>query len=473
MVRHDAQRGSALLIITILVVILSGLAGAFLTTTWVDRQATEQTSDEIQCRQAASAGLDRVRRILFEIRDAGDPWDETLARTRSAFDRSGYGLGPTPSEDYEQIVGRDRALPPSTATTVEPEAFYGLNHAQGGTLYNVLVADDDDGDDDPLTDANDQVVVYVTVATPVDATDGRPRRILGVYRSAVYYVPPTYTPNHALVVNGNLHMGGSPAVTGRMGSVHANGDLEINGGTGMVISTQGSATGAIAITGSPPEPENGWASESKPVPIPRIDPSEHIEKATFVLDRAGNVYDNTTIPRRLIAAGSWAGFSWDDRTGTWSKRNGTTPPPGAIYVDGNLDINGGGTEAEPWRTTLLVNGSISMEGNPFLVPYLKGVTMMAYGDIRLRGTPKAFPDVNGLIATHEQIDISGNPRFRGSVLAEDAGDAFDLVTTTSRAGMDDFVDVTGNFSLTYDGDLETFLIAGATSVAIRSWERYR
>ncbi len=343
------------------------------------------------------------------------------------------------------MVARSTAQPASTATNVPPEMFFGQSFVNGDVVYNSILADDGDGDGDPIQDKNDQVIVFVTVATPAQVEPGTARRILGVYRAVVYYLPPNFVPNYAIIVNGNLHMGGSPSIQGLMGSVHTNGDLDINGGTNMVISTQGSATGNIVLTGTPPTPSGGWAPNAAPVPIPRLDPKEHIATATYILAKDGNSYNNTTSPRTLIGSGTWAGFTWDGSKNTWDKKNNTVPPPGAIYIDGSVEINGGGTAATPWRTTLLVNGNIGMEGNPFLVPYLPGVSMMAFGDIRLRGTPASFPDVNGLIATHEQIDISGTPRFRGSVLAEDVGDAFDLVTTSSRAGTEDFLDINGNF----------------------------
>jgi hypothetical protein len=495
MTRIRAQRGSALLIVTILVMVLSGLAGAYMTMSWEEHRATMHTSAEIHCRQAAASGLDRTRRLLFEIREAGESWDEALEVSRDLVVQSGYAseTRSTPSyamdgdacesgslgvNAYKLSVIQGTVLPASTDTDLAPKEFFGLNYVNGDTLYNILLADDVDdkdeyGKDDPLVDANDQVVVYVTVASPAEVQPGEIRKILGVYRAYVYYKPPGFVPEHAIIINGNLLMGGSPSVQGLMGSVHANGDLKINGGSSMVISTAGSATGSISFSGTPPEPEHGWNSNASPVPIPRIDPNEHIDKATWLLKSDGSVYDNTTIPPTLVASGTWSGFTFDTKKGAWSKNNGTVPPAGAIFIDGSVTITGGGTASDPWQTTLLVNGTIDMSGNAYITPYLKGVTMMAYGDIELSGNSKAAPELNGLVATHEQIDIQGTPSFRGTVLAEDAADVFPDVTTTSKAGAVDAMDIMGNFSLTYDGGMETFLVAGGTSVALRAWDRCR
>lgn len=188
------------------------------------------------------------------------------------------------------------------------------------------------------------------------------------------------------------------------------------------------------------------------------------------------MYDNTTSPRTLLATSSWNGFSWTS-AGGWQKNNGTTPPAGTIYINGNVKITGGGTDASPWRTTLLVNGSIDMSGNPRIQPYEQNVTMLARGDVKLRGNSSSYPGVNGLIGTHEQIDIAGTPRFTGAIVAEDAEDLFPLVTSVSAIGAEgsseDFISIMGNFNLTYNGGMDTFLSAGGTSVKLRSWDKYK
>jgi hypothetical protein len=514
MKRVRAQQGSALLIITILVVVLAGLAGAFLTTTWVEHQATMHTEEEVQCRQAAAAGLDRARRLLFEIRDRDRTatWDDALMVTEPLARMSGYLVPPSidgrtttttttiesptitnpeiyqptsSNNPYQYNVVSYPPMPGTTKTAIPPEAFFGQNFVQGDVVYNAILADDNDGDGLPTVDANDQVVVYVTVASPAEPQPGQIRKILGVYRSAVYYIPPEYVPNYAIVVNGNLHMGGSVKVTGLLGSVHANGDLVVEGGTNMIIGQQGSATGNVVIlpdpenpTSEPPTPTEGWKSNAKTVPIPEINPAEHIDKAAFVLEKDGNVYDNTVVPRKLIATGTWFGFSFNKVTLGWDKTGAEVTPPGAIYINGSTKITAGGTAADPWKTTLLVNGSIDISGNPYITPSLLGVTMLARGDIDITGAPKTFPTVAGLIATHEQVNIGGTAAFEGSVLAEDAEDLYRDVTTISELTstgivLEDMTKVIGNFALHFDGNLETFLIAGGSSVAIRSWDRFR
>ena len=118
-----------------------------------------------------------------------------------------------------------------------------------------------------------------------------------------------------------------------------------------------------------------------------------------------------------------------------------------------------------------------MSGNPYITPFLTGVALLARGDIKLRGVASSYPDINGLIATHEQIDIAGTPNFTGAIVAEDADDTHSAVTSVSAVGSDgsreDFESIMGNFTLTYNGGMNTFLTAAGTSVRLRSWDKYR
>jgi hypothetical protein len=464
--RARKDQGSALLIVTIMVVILSGLAGAYMSMTWVEHHATRHTSEEIHCRQAASSAVDRARRLLFEIREAGGSWGDILQSQRDLLVQSGYETGGAAGNPYEQRVVQEAVLPASSDTGISPDSFFAINHAHDGTVYNVLLGDDDDADDDPGSDVNDQVIAYITVAVPAELQSGEIRTVLGVYRAVVYYKPPYFVPDYAMLVNGNLEVGGNPSILGSMGSVHANGDLSVQGS--VEISQVGSATGAVDVQGNPPEPAGGWISGAAHVPIPEIDPAAHRDRATWLLDDDGKVYDNTTDPPTLVAQDAWNGFTW--KSGGWQftggkgKDGGDAPPPGAFYINGDFQIEGGGTDADPWRATFLVDGSIDMAGNARIVPYLTGVTLMARGDIKLRGNASSYPGINGLVAAHEQVDFAGTPNFTGCVVAENAGNVCALVDTMS---------VTGNYTLTYDGGLETFLVVGGTSVVLRSWDRYR
>lgn len=481
----DSRRGSALLVVTVLVMVLVGLAGAFLATTRANIVTTTATEEEVLARQASAAGLDKARRLLYEVRAAGQPWTDALSTSYSYFAMSGYQIpgqagsttqqsGTTGSNYYEKSVTLGGTTAENTTTGISSSSFYGVNFVHGDTVYNVIVADDSDGDASPTQDANNQVVVFTTVASPASPPPNVARRVLSVTRTVVYWLPPEFTPTDAITVGGGLIMGGNPTVQGAAGSVHANGDFTVQGS--VSISQQGSASGQMTIVGSPSTPAGGWVSNAATVDLPTIDPITYQDKAKYILESDGKVYDNATSPRTLIANGTWNGFSFG--SGMWS-RNASTPipPPSTILIKSNVKITGGGTDATPWTTTLLVTGSIDMSGNPRLKPYLDNVTMMARGDIKIRGNSSAQPGVNGVIATHEQIDIGGTPQFTGAIVAEDAEDVTSLVSSVNQVGStgeEEMVDVImGNFTLTYNGAMQTFLTAGGNSVKVRSWDRYR
>lgn len=492
-----ADRGSAMIIVVVLVVVLMGLGGAFLATTYMENQATIVSEREVDSNQASAAALDKARLLLYEVRASGGSWNDTLGSSYGYFQMSGYqcsgktttttstqGGTASPtytqtsmSQDgvsyYERYVDSAYASSSDTRSGIEPGSFYGQNFIHGDAVYNVVVADDDDGDANPTEDSNDTVVVFTTVAAPANPPPGVARRVLGVTRAVVYFQPPNFSPVNAITVGGNLILGGNPTIQGTNGSVHANGDLQIQGSPS--ISVSGSAAEIVTVSGSPATPPGGWNSNAPKVALPKIDPSQYISKANYVLESDGKVYDNATNPRTLLATSSWNGFSWTSSAG-WTKGGSSTPPAGAIYVNGSVKVTGGGSESSPWNTTLLVNGNIEMTGNPRITPFLPGVSLMALGDIKLRGNASAAPYVEGLIAAHEQIDIAGTPSFSGAVVAEDAVDTFSLVTTVNSvgsAGEEAFESIMGNFNLTYNGGMDTFLVAGGTSVKVRSWDNYR
>ena len=82
-------------------------------------------------------------------------------------------------------------------------------------------------------------------------------------------------------------------------------------------------------------------------------------------------------------------------------------------------------------------------------------------DIKINGN--ADQTFTGLIAAHEQFQISGNPRIEGAIIAEGAA------STDDRVAMNE---IAGSLQLCYDGGL-TFpdLSGGGTGVAsMVSWQ---
>jgi len=69
-------------------------------------------------------------------------------------------------------------------------------------------------------------------------------------------------------------------------------------------------------------------------------------------------------------------------------------------------------------------------------------------------------DFGGVMAAHEQVEVAGNPNLTGVIIAEDAANTDNLVTSTNF--------ISGNMNLHYDGDLTS---AFDTDISKLSWQQ--
>jgi hypothetical protein len=82
--------------------------------------------------------------------------------------------------------------------------------------------------------------------------------------------------------------------------------------------------------------------------------------------------------------------------------------------------------------TVLSGDNITVGANPVMKPFLTDTLLIADGDIKMAGTPGS--SFTGLIAAHEQIEISGNTSITGYVIAEGAASTHSLVTANTLSG---------------------------------------
>lgn len=287
------------------------------------------------------------------------------------------------------------------------------------------------------------------------------------------YLLSAYNPEHAILVGGPLILNGNPGVGGYAGNVHANGPIDLTGNP--LVS--GNLTTSGIFTGKQPDalpsPPGGYQSTAPKIDIPRIDP--RAEWDSLVHGNVGTAYDlcadgwikipdgstpcsGTVVPGFDLGE-EFRGFKYSG--GNWDYSANTAYEGIYFAYRSSIKIAGSpGSPGSPWRVSLLaepgpsddaacpglVGGDIEISGNPSLSPFLVGLTLMAGRDLKLNGNPgTAF---SGLMMAKEQLSVSGNPGLTGSLIA-------DGVCNTPGSLVDrDQSEVSGNPTVTYDGDLE-------------------
>lgn len=281
------------------------------------------------------------------------------------------------------------------------------------------------------------------------------------------YLLSAFNPVQALLVGGSLKLNGNPEVSGNAGNIHANGPIDWAGSP----SASGSVTTSGGFVGNKlPQPPQSFDAAGPLVLIPEVNPlAEWYRSAAANLGSwydlcddgkarlpdgakpcAGTVVGTTNFRNFKFSSPKWtvSGNAGSDGIYFAYKTN--------IVVSGNPGSDPPGT---PWKTTLfaapaegtvcpnLQTGDIEISGNPAIVPFLDGLTLMAGRDLKLNGNPSAASvSYSGLMMAKEQVDISGNPAIEGAVIAEDACNTPGSPFSSSGVG--------GNAKINYDGDLE-------------------
>jgi hypothetical protein len=261
----------------------------------------------------------------------------------------------------------------------------------------------------------------------------------------------------ALLVNGNLTMAGNAQVIGSQGSVHANGDLQVDGNA-VTITQNATATGTITANDgwNPGELESGGMPA---IPVPDIHAIDYFNDADFVLQADGritNKADTTTYCdagsnqnacRNVTPPGGTAAFGWTFDGAAWDlSQNSSNSATYFARTDVRITGNPGST-ANPILLTIIAEGNIQISGNPDLRPeplselqFVTDQDLWIHGNL---GVPLAF---EGRILVREQIDFAGNPTLAGQVIVQDVPSVSTLVEDNI---------VTGSVTLSYNGLVET------------------
>ncbi|OHB69481.1 MAG: hypothetical protein A2W23_04705 [Planctomycetes bacterium RBG_16_43_13] len=459
--RIGREKGVALLMATVVVVIAIGLGGALLASSYA-KSRTSTRSDELnQAQFIAEAGLEKARRVLYINKSnswwlwSGPggilDWNQQNGTTNADvikqdfltnFNNGNYNLD---IQNADQWAGQ--------YTWDGVNFCSNLNFYNGGSYY-VYVANNNDGGG-ATNDIDGELVVTVTSTLP----DGTQRQI----EARTTYSDPLYMPDAAIVADGSFKINGAPTIDGAKGEIMTNGDLYINGNPS--ISVSGDAAGQVILAGNPPTPPGGWNSGVPQVPLPEIKPWEYASYADYFLTW-GYVYDkNWGLIADLSGGGSWNGFNWNSGAGEWGLQASSATIPAAYYTYNTTRINGSGGKAAPATLSIISTGSIVMTGGVAVQPYLTNTLFIAGGDIHIGGNGNSTT-YNGLLAAHEQMKMAGTPDLLGSLLAEDAVDFYSEVTTGSTIELGG--EMAGNSHLTYNGGMTTILKSGSGSVAIKA-----
>lgn len=428
------ERGSALLIALIVALIVVGIGGALLADTLARQGGAHRGAQSDEAQMLAESGLERARRALFVYRDQNlHSWDDLLQT------QEGASLDP---DQHWLDFPNARAV---EGDAPEPGEFFLTSVTYSEGAFYLVLRDNDDGDGDPLVDSDDRIIVYVTASFP----DGTQRQI----ESLVHYNPGNWVPNAAILVDGQLDNQGNLEVRGSLGSVHANGELELGGNPTI----EQDATSALAVTASGSPTVGGTMGVMSVAPIPDIDVTGFRADADFILAADGNVYN---------AAGAVISMpEFRFRGGDWDLHVNTAIPVGSYYVETDLRITG-----RPNVTaSFFVEGSITVTGDPTIRPYHNDVGAIVSGDLQVSGTPSGLWE--GFYYAREQLCISGNAQLAGSFVAKNALDNSNAVTTGSRIDPS-AATVIGNPVVTYNGGLNTAIDTGG-SVTVETMRRLK
>ena len=260
----------------------------------------------------------------------------------------------------------------------------------------------------------------------------------------------------ALIVEGNLRIGGSQTYMGAAGAVYARGDLDLSGGpcaeqyfaAGGLIYNGANAHGGGAC-GDPPDLRPEW----EPLQLPTLSPTSFASQATYLLGSDGRVRNQAGV---VLGVNNWNGWNWQPGQMTW--RGGSTILPGTYYSQGsNINLQGSPPTVPGFMPlTLISDGWIDVTGSPRMVPALAGppgISMVAGTDIRISGS--ASNPFTGLHYALHQMEFGGTPSMTGQAIVKNAGDgpypASGAGSNLIALAADGYVQFNGNVNLSYSG----------------------
>jgi hypothetical protein len=441
--RRD-ERGSALLGVILLLMLMSALAAALSVSGETETLISRNQRNGAQAHAAAEAGLnhavDLAISYIFGWRTNAIGSAEAFGSAFSAIDAllAGADLDPAADADnggFDERDGIDADMAIPLGTNVPLGAL-------SNVTYTALLVDDDatapaghaeNGDLDD--DLNDVLIIRATGFAP-DNTTVTLEAAIGAIEAP------------GIVSNGNITMGGNFSVSGDGGGVHANGDLDISGS--VDVEQNATASGTASCGGN----VDGFCGGGQPtIPIPEIRASDYRNLADYVLTSDGRVLSKdavTHVETEVCAGGACtAGYGWSFGGGTWSNNSSAD---GTFFVEGNVSLQ------DDMTATLFVQGSVDVSANSNFTPKEPGLFMVIDGDLEMTGGSDMTVGFEGSVLVHEQVRLRGNTTIRGQLIIENAENNYGLVDENDFRGTADVI---------YSGDLSWM------GFGVRSWREVR
>lgn len=449
-IQASSERGVALIIVLLLMVVLSGLATGFAMNGNIEVQMGTNEVYYAGSRAAAEAGLNRA---IVEI--IANTNTNFLAGTDGAVDTG------TPSA----AVNNDNG---SLAFLLGGAGPYPLDPS-GQYTYDIEILDDDDDSlyetalttaqktqmgepaGSPYVNQNDRLILRAIGYGPNGTTVRLARVLETVDTTTITSTTTTTLANPALLVNGNLEMNGGIEITGTnstnaaSGTVHANGNITQTGSSPIIT---GSATASGTWSQAGNFTAGGEMGGGRPtINVPAISASNYQSIADYKLTSTGGI--------QTMVSGAWtncsttacnnAKASWSFSGGTWNSSN--NPTSARYFIDANVDI--GTTQGSSNKAvTVFATGDINIHGNAKLQPAnnANAIQFVCDGDLKIVNTSN-LDSVNfgdGQIMVRGQFEAGGSIEFQGRIMVQDVAGIGNLVTNNK---------IHGNAKLRYAGTL--------------------
>ncbi len=412
-VEQPGERGSALLGVLLLLLLMSALAAALGVSGQTETLISRNQRAAAQAQAAAEAGLNHAVELAATYISE---WNANgFADADAAIDA--LLLGPDLASGTVATDADNGSLGTRAGITVAEEIPLGtrLTIAAGiNADYEAFVMDDElapTEDGNAVNDANSTLIVQATGYAKED----------GLTESKVVLealLTPVSLP--AVLTNGDLDIWGNVDVSGTGGNVHSNADLDITGNATVA----GTATASGTYTGDP-----GGSGGAPPMPVPAISASDYLTSADFILTSTGTMTDQFGNPLACCN-------NWTFNAGEW--RVSGAPTTGTYYVQGSVRMTGNaGSPGSPAQFTIIAEDSIDISGTGDIIPDTPGLMFVTDGDLDFSGGRTMHAP--GQILVHEQIKLRGNPEIHGQVIVENAASVSTLVTDNSLAGNVDII----------------------------------
>ena len=424
----------ALVTVMFLLMILSGLSAAMVTSSQTEIMVARNVVSSAQAEAAAEAGMNHATELAipFVVQFAANGFanvsDAMTGLVRGPDGRTGRRRTDADNGSLENLgIPRSPAqvaLGGPFGAAYEARVFDEDDPARGVTLTAADVARIGE-DGDPTTDENSTMVIQAIGYA--DNTRVTLEITIGSNNTAAAML--------ALVLGGSVDISGNPRFTGSQGGLHANGDLDISGDP--TIAGNATVGGTYTESGNPTIGGISGGGQGS-MPIPPVAAIDYKPNADFILNSAGQMTDRAgaVICDASVSydACEVMGYGWVYDSPGW-KFDGNTGTDGTYYVEGPATISGNpGNPATPIALTIIAEDSIEISGGPDLIPDTPELMSVTDGDLKINGRLRMLWTVEGAILVHEQLDISANARLSGQIIVEDAANDSSLVTESKISG---------------------------------------